>query len=251
MNPMVIIMRKLLTVSLFALLAGVAQADELKPARHGDFAHYTFALAWLPGFCTAGGEGCLPSQPKEELIGLHGLWASEPKSLEDQGVKVQQWWASGCSMLPHVTAVPLLSEELRQRLKETMPQLASDLQTHEYVKHAQCFGYDANEFFSTALQLREAVVDSDFGRYLSAQAGQTRTGAEVKDAFTKGYATGERGALQLRCAKDAKGRNVLTELWFTLKKDKLDRFPEVDSFMDTPAAEREDTCSQPFLLPKW
>ncbi|AXE30617.1 ribonuclease I [Chromobacterium phragmitis] len=244
-------MRKLLSASLLAVLAGFVQADELTPARNGDFAHYTFALAWMPGFCQAGGEGCLPDQNQSELIGLHGLWASEPQSLADKGVAVSQWWEQGCSLFPHVTMVPALSEDLRQRLKETMPQLASDLQTHEYVKHAQCFGFDANEFFTTALQLREAALDSDFGRYLQAQAGRVRNGAELKDAFAKGYNGAARGALQLRCAKDAKGRNVLTELWFTLKKDKLESFPESDSFMDTPAGEREDTCGKPFLLPRW
>ncbi|WP_406849962.1 hypothetical protein [Chromobacterium phragmitis] len=85
-------MRKLLSASLLAVLAGFVQADELTPARNGDFAHYTFALAWMPGFCQAGGEGCLPDQNQSELIGLHGLWASEPQSLADKGVAVSQWW---------------------------------------------------------------------------------------------------------------------------------------------------------------
>ncbi|WP_434630204.1 ribonuclease T2 family protein [Chromobacterium sp. CV08] len=238
-------------LSLCALLfAGAVSAQSLEPARHGDFAHYTYALTWQPGFC-ATGDGCLPDQPKEELIGLHGLWPSLPQSLIAQKVPVQQWWAKGCAFFPHVNAIPVLPAELRQRLRQTMPQLKDDLLTHEYVKHVQCFGYKAADFFGTALQMREDVVDSDFGRYLLAQAGTVRTREELVEAFAKAFGTDQRRALQLQCGKDARQRNVLTQAWFTIRTDKLDSFPSADSLVDTPAGEYEDNCSEPFLLPKW
>ncbi|OBU85602.1 ribonuclease T2 family protein [Chromobacterium subtsugae] len=244
-------MLKFLLSSLAALLlAGAAQAKPLQPARHGDFAHYTFALTWQPGFC-ATGDGCLPEQPKQPLIGLHGLWPSLPQSLIQQGVPVQQWWAKGCAFFPHALAIALPPTELRQRLSQVMPQLKDDLYTHEYVKHVQCFGYNGVDFFSTAMDMRQAVADSGFGAYLLAQAGQVRRREELEEAFVKAFGTDQARSLQLQCGKDKQGRNVLTQAWFTLKADRLADFPKAEAFVNTPDGEYEDTCKEPFLLPAW
>ncbi|WP_158253684.1 ribonuclease T2 family protein [Chromobacterium alticapitis] len=231
-------------------LVGIAHAGELKPARHADFPRYTYALTWQPGFCSTGG-GCLPGQSHEVKIGLHGLWASEPQSLIDQNVPVRQWWAQGCSSFPHVTMVPALPDALQQQLRQFMPQLQDDLQLHEYVKHAQCFGFPAQQFFATALSMRQAAADSGFGHYLLEQAGQTRSREDLQDAFAKTFGTDQRRSLQLQCGKDAQGRNVLTQFWFTLQADKLAAFPAAESFVNTPDGEYEDSCAQPFLLPDW
>ncbi|WP_083338819.1 ribonuclease T2 family protein [Chromobacterium sphagni] len=232
------------------LLAGAAQAKPLQPARHGDFIHYTYALTWQPGFC-ATGDGCLPDQPKQQLIGLHGLWPSLPQSLIQQGVPVQQWWAKGCGFFPHTLAIPLPPPELREQLREVMPQLKDDLYTHEYVKHVQCFGFGASEFFGAAMNMRQAVVDSGFGAYLLAQAGQTRSREELAAEFSKAFGTNQVRSLQLQCGKDGRQRNVLTQVWFTLRADKLEDFPKADAFVNTPDGEYEDSCGQPFLMPGW
>lgn len=233
-----------------AAFAGSAHAADLKPARHADFPRYTYALTWQPGFCSTG-EGCLPEQSHEVRIGLHGLWASEPQSLIDQKVPVHQWWAKGCSFFPHILTVPAMPPEVQSELKEVMPQLKDDLQLHEYVKHVQCFGFPAHQFFETALKMRQAVVDSDFGDYLLEQAGQTRTRQELQDAFVKAFGTDQRRSLQLQCGKDKQGRNVLTQFWFTLQADKLAAYPAAESFVNTPDGEYEDSCGAAFLLPNW
>ncbi|PRP71853.1 hypothetical protein BUE93_04215 [Chromobacterium amazonense] len=230
--------------------AGAVHAADLQPAQHADFPRYTYALTWQPGFC-ATGNGCLPEQSHEVQIGLHGLWPSEPQSLIAQNVPVQQWWAKGCAFFPHVHAVPALPAETRDELKVVMPQLKDDLLLHEYVKHAQCFGYPAQQFFETALKMRQAVVDGGFGDYLLGQAGQTRTRQELQDAFAKAFGTDQRRSLQLQCGKDKQGRNVLTQFWFTLQADKLASFPAAESFVDTPDGEYEDSCAEPFVLPGW
>ncbi|UTH75107.1 hypothetical protein [Chromobacterium sp. IIBBL 290-4] len=237
-------------ISALALAGAIAHAEPLKPAQHTDFPRYTYALTWQPGFC-ATGAGCLPEQSNEVLIGLHGLWASEPQSLIDQKVPVQQWWAKGCAFFPHIHAVPALPPQTQQELKQVMPQLQDDLQLHEYVKHAQCFGFPAAQFFETAMTMRQAVVDSKFGDYLLEQAGQTRTRKALEDAFSQSFGTDQRRSLQLQCGKDKQGRNVLTQFWFTLKADQLASFPAKESFVDTPDGEYEDSCAQPFILQAW
>lgn len=70
-------------------LLAAAGAVPPTPVRHGDFAHYTFAQTWQPGFCSSGG-GSLRNQPNDVLIGLHGLWASRPRLLVDRSISAPQ-----------------------------------------------------------------------------------------------------------------------------------------------------------------
>jgi ribonuclease I len=238
---------------MLALLAYAgARAAALQPARHGDFAHYTFALTWQPGFCSTDG-GCLPDQSHSVLIGLHGLWASRPQSLIQRGISAPQWWSRGCDYYRHSghsDSAPRLPPATLLRLSAVMPRLRDSLLTHEYDKHVQCFGFDPQTFFQTELQMRVDVIDSAFGRYLTDTAmghGVRRT--DVIQAFTRAFGTDQSAALQLRCGRDAQGRVVLTQLWITLHKDALTRFPRNGALMNAPIA--QDNCPARFQVPGW
>jgi ribonuclease I len=131
-----------------------------------------------------------------------------------------------------------------------MPRLRDSLLTHEYDKHVQCFGFDPQTFFQTELQMRVDVIDSAFGRYLTDTAmghGVRRT--DVIQAFTRAFGTDQSAALQLRCGRDAQGRVVLTQLWITLHKDALTRFPRNGALMNAPIA--QDNCPARFQVPGW
>lgn len=240
---------RLLVLMLGLLVAAGARAAPLKAARYGDFAHYTFALTWQPGFCSTDG-GCLPDQPHSVLIGLHGLWASRPQSLIRRGISDPQWWRRGCDFYHHSDSAPRLPPATLTRLNAVMPHLKDSLLTHEYDKHVQCFGFDAQTFFQTELSMRSAVADGAFGRYLTVTArGHDVRRADVIRAFTRDFGTDQSAALQLRCGRNPQGRVVLTQLWITLYKDALARFPRDDSFMNAPIA--QDNCPARFQIPDW
>jgi len=229
--------------------AVAAHALPLTAARHADFAHYTFALTWQPGFCSTDG-GCLRDQPHDVLLGLHGLWASRPRSLIERGISAPQWWSRGCDYYHHGDRAPQLSQTTLARLGRVMPHLKDSLLRHEYDKHVQCFGFDAQTFFDTELHMRRQMLDSAFGRYLTRNArGHVLRHTEVVDAFMRAFHTDQASALQLRCERNGRGQVVLTQLWITIRAADLARFPSDGSLMDAPIA--QDDCPARFRVPGW
>jgi ribonuclease I len=238
-----------LALVLGLLTAPGARAVPLRALRHADFAHYTFALTWQPGFCSTDG-GCLPDQPHDVLIGLHGLWASRPRSLIDRGISAPQWWRRGCDYYRHSDRAPRLSAATLQRLRRVMPHLRDSLLRHEYDKHVQCFGFDAQTFFETELRMRRQVLDSAFGRYLTLTVrDQTVRHKDLIDAFVRAFGTDQSAALQLRCGRDEQGQVVLTQLWITLHTEAVSRFPRDGALMNAPIA--QDNCPRRFRVPGW
>ncbi|HTW85246.1 MAG TPA: hypothetical protein VMD91_14345 [Candidatus Sulfotelmatobacter sp.] len=233
-------------------------ATPLTPAAHGDFGHYTFALTWQPGLCSVDDapltgarqpQSCAPGQPREPLIGLHGLWPSRPQALVRAHVPVRAWWSQGCDLLHRSNAVPPLSPALRARLADAMPRLRTDLLRHEYDKHVQCFGFDPTRFFTTELAMRRVVADSSFGTYLVGRAGRTVTHDSLVAAFERGFRTADARAIQLQCRRDPHGRTVLTQLWLTIRANRLAAFPSATSLTHTPID--QDTCPATFLVAGW
>jgi ribonuclease I (enterobacter ribonuclease) len=220
----------------------------LVPHAHGDFGHYTFALTWQPGICSTG-DGCLADQPRAPLVGLHGLWASRPQALIQAGVPNARWWSKGCDLYHTSDAPPPISAALRARLLAVMPHFPHSLLTHEYDKHVQCFGFDPTQFFSTELVMRNAVAAGPFGSYLVHEAGQTVAHAALTRAFTVAFATNQATSLQLQCDRDGAGREVLTQIWITVRANELAVFPRAASLMD--ATTNQDTCPASFVIPAW
>ncbi|GAJ28733.1 ribonuclease T2 family protein [Acidomonas methanolica] len=246
--------------SALVLLAGCAtvaprpETAPFAPARHGDFDHDTLALTWQPGFCSTS-EGCEADQPHAPLIGLHGLWASEPHALEGQGVPVQEWWRKGCPLLEDAPdAAPVLEPPVAEKLSAVVPHTAQPLVPHEWNKHAACFGYAATPFFAKALALRDRFAQSAPGLWLVAHQGRV-VSHEAMIASFEASTFGSVGArpveraLQTQCRYDRKGRVVLTQIWFTLSPKHLDDFPAAASYVSSPEA--QDNCPAQFLIPHW
>ncbi len=231
-----------------ALLAGALFLAALAPRLHGDFGHYTFALTWQPGICSTD-EGCTSDQPHAPLIGLHGLWASRPRALIAEGVPLRTWWSKGCDVYHRSDAPPPISAALRSRLDAVMPHFAHSLLTHEYDKHVQCFEFDPTAFFTTELAMRADVANGPFGRYLVASEGRTVTHSAVMQRFAAVFATKHVTSLQLQCAVDRDGREVLTQVWMTIDARDLAAFPRGESLVN--ATTNQDTCPKFFLIPGW
>lgn len=235
-----------------------AKPAQLAAAKYGDFEIYTFALTWQPGICSIDDgpmvgadhpEHCAADQAHTPLIGLHGLWPSMPQALIKANVPVQQWFSRGCDLLHHSDEAPPLSADLQGKLAAVMPQLPTSLLTHEYVKHAECFGFDPTLFFTTALAMRQSVADAPFGRYLVAHSGQTVAHDDVVAAFEKSFNTTDAGSINLECARDSAGREVLTQLWITVRASALAAFPAARSLTHIPID--QDSCPVTFFIPSW
>lgn len=239
--------------SLVVVLAGCAHKPVppkgLTPERHADFHHDTLALTWQPGFCSVE-SGCGADQPHGDLIGLHGLWASEPHTLEAKGVRVQEWWRKGCDLLEAPSdEMPGLPPDVSAGLAEMVPHVTHPLVPHEFKKHARCFGYKPDLYFQTALNLRKRFDESFFAQWMRHRAGSVVSHAALLTAFDRTTGNTMPRALQLRCSFDAKRRVVLTQLWLTLSPKQLDTFPAAGSYL--PAPEAQDNCPAQFLLPNW
>lgn len=245
---------------LLSLAAALAVLPPLVAGTHGDFSTFTYALTWQPGICSVDDppptgakepETCAAGQPHTPLIGLHGLWPSMPQSLIADKTPIGTWFGKGCDLLHHGDAAPAISADLRAQLDAVMPHYKDDLLTHEYVKHVQCFDYDATAFFQEELAMRRIVEGSAFGGFLLAHAGRTVAHDDVVAAFKASFATTAAKALQLECSKDPAGRVVLTQFWMTISAPRLSSFPAATSFVDTPADAYSDTCPATFLMPTW
>jgi ribonuclease I len=236
---------------LLAAAPAWARVPAITPAAHADFDHYTLALTWQPGFCLPGkaGDGCTPDQPHGDPIGIHGLWASLPDSLAQRGITNPQWWSKGCDFFRHSDAAPALPVAVRQALDATMPHLTHDLLRHEYDKHVQCFGFDPTRFFQTELAMRDAVADSAFGHALVADRGREIGRADLIAGFADGFRARAPRALQLQCHADMSGRVVLTQLWITIRRDRVADFPAPGSLTDSPVP--QDNCPERFAVPGW
>ena len=236
-------------IGLLLLILCSGTAIAVAPRRHGDFAHYTFALTWQPGFCTTDG-GCMRGQPRKVLIGLHGLWASRPRGLIERGISAPKWWHRGCDLYHHSDRAPHLSQATVRALRAVMPHLERSLLRHEYDKHVQCFGFGAEAFFKTELRLRKRIIYSAFARYLKRQAkGRRVKRSRVMKAFMNAFGTRARRAVQLRCGTDQQGRHVLTQFWITFHADALRTFPQSATLMNAPIPQAN--CPAVFYVPNW
>ena len=130
-----------------------------------------------------------------------------------------------------------------------MPHLRASLLVHEFDKHVQCFGYDPNVFFATELAMRDAVVGSPFGAYLVRNAGRVVRHDEVVATFDRTFHVPRSTALQLECARDDAGALVLTQLWITIRRTRVNTFPAPASLMNTEPS--QDTCPGAFLVPRF
>lgn len=243
-------MRRLLVALL--LLGGCAShtpvSGPLVARTHSDFRHDTFALTWQPGFCSTG-SGCQSDQTHRLLIGLHGLWASEPYTLEAKSVPVQEWWAKGCDLYGTDNTPPKLLPTTTEALRGVVPHLATPLYVHEYTKHARCFSYDPDRYFVTAMEMHDRFVASAFGQWLTQRAGSDVSREEMLATFVALMHVPEDRALQLRCESDHSGRTVLTQLWFTLDPKNLKRFPDNGAYLSSP--NDQNGCPATFFVPGW
>nr|WP_297460521.1 ribonuclease I [uncultured Halomonas sp.] len=229
----------LLAAPAFASASTVAQAE----LDTGRFDHYTLALTWHAGFCETRREPpreCRDNSLREGAEAgfvLHGLWPSLPERFAERGVTRQRWRAEGCFLdRPRADGsfcrahAPFdFPESLADDLDNAMPGRASCLDRYEYAKHAACLALPAEAYFTTAVELVDAVNASAFVDFLMIhQGGEVGRNALI-EAFEAAFGDGTGRALSLKCG--GRGNRVLTEVRIGIDAGQLENFPDADSLV--------------------
>jgi ribonuclease T2 len=232
--------------------AGGAQID-LTP---GKFDYYALALSWQPAFCEGHREKkeCV-SQTEERYdarnLAIDGLWPNKRGDRQHRyaycGVskktikldKPDSW----CKM-PKLN----LADETAKNLPIYMPGYPSCLQNHEWYKHGTCSGLKANEYFEAAYTLDSKIADTNFGKFISANVGETVTSDDLLKEFEKDYGTGSRKFINLFCDR-ADGKALLSEVRIYLKK-KLPDNGILNGYFALPDKSERGNCPDSFIIDK-
>lgn len=196
-------MRLILAVLALALLASPALAQ--------DRTQYVLAINWQPAFCET-----RPNRPEcktqtadrfdSSNFTLHGLWP-QPRARDYCGVDratVMLDDDGDWDQLPTVE----LSAALRERLDKSMPGTQSALERHEWITHGTCYGTDAEQYFTDALDMLDAVNASPVRALFASATGSQVTQDEVRAAFDEAFGTGAGERVRLACDDDGERRLI-------------------------------------------
>jgi ribonuclease T2 len=235
----------------YAGKGGSGSYIDLTPGR---FDYYVMALSWQPAFCEGHQDKkeCI-SQTVERYDGknlvLHGLWPNKKNDRQHRyaycGVKTKVKKldnpAKWCRM-PKLN----LADETAEELAVYMPGFASCLQNHEWYKHGSCSGLKANDYFHKANGMVKKMADTNFGRYISANIGQTVSSAQLMDEFEKDFGAGSRKSVNLFCDR-GQGKAMLSEVRIYLKKT-LPAEGEPDDLLALPDSSERGNCPEDVMI---
>ena len=120
---------------------GVAQAQETRGARPGDFDYYVLALSWSPAFCD--GEGRFKAR-NQCAVGrslgfvVHGLWP-----------QYRRGYPTECGMGSQPSRIAL------DGAQGVYPE--EGLARYQWRKHGACSGLSPSDYFATVRRARDAV----------------------------------------------------------------------------------------------
>lgn len=92
-----------------------------------------------------------------------------------------------------------------------MPGTQSQLENHEWLKHGTCYGSDADEYFSDALAMLDAVNNSAVRELFASNLGKTVTLKQIRAAFDKSFGKGAGLRVRVACERDG-NRRIISEL---------------------------------------
>ncbi len=249
-----------------AFISTGANANTLVATQYGDFDSYVLALSWQSGFCQSMKERGrkLPTEcrlqqastDKTQMLTLHGLWPSLPKSIAARGVDNKRWMRYGCATrpIPNMPEAqssrkctlpqPGISTGLAEKLNDVMPGAGGNscLERYEYAKHGACFGFDPDAWSSTMIRLNQEVRQSELGRFLAANYGQTVSRSDFNRALEKTWGRNSVKAVKLTCHGNPA---YLTEMQINLKAQQINAPLSAASFLAQP---HPGNCNKQFRL---
>lgn len=254
-------------VLFFSALTGAsATANTLIPTQYGDFDSYVLALSWQSGFCQSMKERGrrLPTEcrlqqegaDKTALLTIHGLWPSLPKSVAARGVDNRRWMRYGCATrpVPNMPEAqssrkcslpqPGISASIVDKLNDAMPGAGGNscLERYEYAKHGACFGFDPDAWSATMIRLSQEVRNSELGRFLAENYGETVSRSDFNRALEKAWGRNSVKAVKLTCHGNPA---YLTEMQINIKAEQINAPLSADSFL---AQSHPGNCNKNFRL---
>jgi ribonuclease T2 len=150
--------------------ASLAQAQDRRQNRPGQFDFYVLSLSWSPSFCDAAGEQGEPPQlqcgsARPYSFVVHGLWP-----------QYERGFPEFCQQ-----PAPRLDRNIVSSMLDLMP--APGLVFSEWNKHGTCFGSNPRSYFETIRKARAAVKIPE--AYIEPARTLTVSPDEVEEAFAQ------------------------------------------------------------------
>jgi ribonuclease T2 len=166
-----------------AFATGLAQAQDRRQNRPGQFDFYVLSLSWSPTFCDAAGERGTPPQEqcgaRPYSFVVHGLWP-----------QYERGFPEFCQV-----PAPRLNRNIVSLMLDLMP--APRLIFHEWDRHGTCSGLNPRAYFDTVRKARAQVKIPE--AYIELTKPVTVTPDEVEEAFVEANPGLTRDAIAVTC----------------------------------------------------
>lgn len=167
----------------FALLSGLALAQDRRQNRPGQFDFYVLSLSWSPSFCDAAGERGTPPQDqcgaRPYSFVVHGLWP-----------QYERGFPEFCQV-----PAPRLDRNIVSSMLDLMP--SPRLIFQQWDKHGTCSGLNPRAYFENVRKARAQVKIPD--AYVELTRTLTVTPDEVEEAFVEANSGLPRDAIAVTC----------------------------------------------------
>lgn len=200
--------------NLSSILTSIKNRGTVKQIDKSTSKKNLLALSWQNAFCQTHQykKECKNMTAKDfgafEFV-LHGLWP-QPRNNQYCNVdkkqigmdKNKQWYS-----LNRLDLRP----EVRSELSKVMPGYSSNLHKHEWIKHGTCYGKNASDYYSDAINLLKQINSSKVGEFFKQNIGKTVRLEDIRKVFNREFGTGTGRHVTMNCQ-----RGLITELWLHL-----------------------------------
>ncbi len=172
------------------------------------------AISWQNAFCQTHQykRECKSMTSKDfgafEFV-LHGLWP-QPRNNQYCNVDKKQVGMDKNKQWNRLNRLDLTSD-VRANLSKVMPGYSSNLHKHEWIKHGTCYGTNASDYYSDAINLLKQVNQSKVGQLFKQNIGKSLRVEDIRKVFDREFGMGAGKHVTMNCRK-----GLITELWLHL-----------------------------------
>jgi ribonuclease T2 len=217
-----VISRLLISLTLVAVSAGLAFAQDRRQNAPGEFDFYVLALSWSPSFCEAAAERGNSGRSQVQCsrpysFVVHGLWPQYERGFPEYCQRPS----------------PRLDRNIMTSMLDLMP--APGLIFNEWDKHGTCSGLGARAYFESVRKARAAVKIPE--EFLDLSEQKTIAPGDLEAAFVKVNPGLSSSAISVVCSS-----RRLSEVRICLSKDM--QFRACDE-IDRRACRRDEVVMPP------
>lgn len=229
----------------------------------GDY--YVLSLVWRPTFCANAENAvlkeCQPGATKTRLTldGLSPYWDINGDNKRNDGDR----YCTGGTNAQRTKLIAMdkaagyqwgglpkapISRATRKALLPVMPRVLSSIDRHEWLKHGNCSGLAADEYYARAIRMTKNVQRSGFGQAIMANAGKTVDRTVLIQAFAKSYGEDRVSALTLKCKKGEDGTRSLYDVRIRVSRE-LSRQGVSPNSLHALEYDKPGNCGKEIVIP--